>query len=536
MRFAVILPVAAVMAFPAGASEPETGAASQSAMATAAGSSFVIPFEQAEAVPMTELDQLALTALKEKGIEPAHPCSDAVFLRRVYYDLLGTLPDAAAVRAFLQDDSTLKRERLIDELLAHEDFATFRALKWCDILRVKAEFPINLWPNAVQAYQKWVLDALRNNLPYDQFAREMLTSSGSNFRVPPVNFYRAMQGKDPETIARTAALTFMGTRLETWPEEERAELEKIFSRVAYKPTSEWKEEIVMLDPAAQGPLEARMPDGKRLVVPEGKDPRRAFADWLISAENEWFARALVNRTWAWLFGRGIIHEPDDIRADNPASNPELLAFLEREFVKSGYDMAALYRLILNSRTYQQSSIPRSDHPEAEALFAFYPVRRVEAEVLIDAINKITGGTERYSSMVPEPFTFIPENERSIALADGSITSQFLEMFGRPSRDTGLENERNNNPSDAQSLHLLNSTHIQEKITKSNRLQQLMRRQRQDPERIVEIIYVSILSRRPIEAEKEVALKYMEGGAGQMRNGIHDLVWALINSKEFLYRH
>jgi len=168
------------------------------------------------------------------------------------------------------------------------------------------------------------------------------------------------------------------------------------------------------------------------ITPE-QDPRQVFADWLVAGDNPWFARSAVNRVWAWLMGRGIIHEPDDIRPDNPAVNPELLAYLEKELVDADYDLRHIYRLILNSRTYQQSSIPRSDAPESEALFAHYMVRRLDAEVLIDALCWIGGDGESYSSMIPEPFTFIPEYHPTVALADGSITSQFLEMFGRPTR-------------------------------------------------------------------------------------------------------
>jgi hypothetical protein len=185
-------------------------------------------------------------------------------------------------------------------------------------------------------------------------------------------------------------------------------------------------------------------------------------------------------------------------------NPELLACLEKELVKANYDLRHIYRLILNSRTYQQSAIPRSSHPDAEALFAYYPVRRLDAEVLIDALDWISGTGENYSSLIPEPFTFIPNNQRTIALADGSITSQFLEMFGRPARDTGLESERNNQPTDAQRLHLLNSTDIQRKIEQSQRLRQLMQAAKGNRRDLICNIYLNILSRYPTPAELAAA--------------------------------
>ena len=484
----------------------------------------------------TRLDALVLPTLEKKGILPANLCSDAVFIRRVYLDVIGTLPEPEEVRKFLQNTSPRKRAALIHALLKRDEFADYWALKWCDVLRVKAEFPINLWPNAVQAYHRWIHDCLRDNITYDQFARELLTSSGSNFRVPQVNFYRAIQGKEPSAIAAAIALTFMGVRLDKWPEERRSNLEAFFSRVAYKGTAEWKEEIVYLDPNAPEPLNAVFPDGTKVTIQPGEDPRVVFADWLIAEDNPWFARNIVNRVWAWLLGRGIIHEADDIRPDNPAVHPKVLEYLERELVRSGYDLQHIYSLILTSGTYQQSAIPRSDHPDTEALFACYPVRRLDAEVLIDALCWISGTKESYSSPIPEPFTFIPEENRSINLADGSITSQFLEMFGRPARDTGLFSERNNNPTDAQRLHMLNSSHVQTKIERSQRLNGLIRAAKGKKPMMISGIYLNILSRFPAPNEMTAAEQYFETKGINTRQAVTDLAWALINSKEFLYRH
>jgi hypothetical protein len=257
---------------------------------------------------------------------------------------------------------------------------------------------------------------------------------------------------------------------------------------------------------------------------------------LITEDNPWFARNIVNRIWAWLLGRGIIHEPDDIRPDNLPVHPRLLDYLEKELVRADYDLRHIYLLILNSRTYQQSSIPRSDHPDAEAMFAHYPVRRLDAEVLIDALCWISGTRESYSSPIPEPFTFIPEEHRSINLADGSITSQFLEMFGRPARDTGLESERSNKPTNAQRLHLLNSTHIQNKIERSGRLRRLIRTTKGNSSTLIKKIYLNILSRYPTQAELAAAEKYFQTKGINKRQATNDLVWVLINTKEFLYRH
>jgi hypothetical protein len=483
-----------------------------------------------------EVDTAVTAALRKKSIAPANLCSDEVFIRRVYLDVIGTLPEPWRTRRFLNDSSPNKRPELIDELLQRDEFADYWSLKWCDLLRVKAEFPINLWPNAVQAYHRWIHNSLAENMPYDKFARQLLTSSGSNFRVPQVNFYRAIQGQQPQAIANAVALTFMGARLEKWPQEKRKGTEAFFSRLAYKTTAEWKEEIVYLDPEPAEPLKAVFPDGTSVQIQPANDPRAVFADWLITAENPWFARNIVNRIWAWLLGRGIINEPDDIRPDNPPVNPKLLVFLQNELIKADYDLRHIYRIILNSRTYQQSSIPCSDHPEAEAMFAYYPVRRLDAEVLIDALCWISGTRERYSSPIPEPFSFIPEEHRSIELVDGSITSQFLEMFGRPTRDTGLESERSNNITDAQRLHLLNSTHIQNKIERSWRLRNLINTTKKNRRMLIKLIYLNILSRFPTKTEMDQARKYFQTKDINNRQAVNDLAWTLINTKEFLYRH
>lgn len=490
-------------------------------------------------VPFTgtgEIDKHLLISLQERGVEPAPLCSDEVFVRRVYLDVIGTLPTPADVRAFLKDAHPGKRAALIDALLERDEFADYWSMKWCDLLRVKAEFPINLWPNAVQAYHRWIHQALRENMPYDKFARALLTSSGSCFRVPPVNFYRAVQSRDPASLAAAVALTFMGSRMTDWPEERRTGMAGFFARIAYKTTAEWKEEIVCVDPAASGPLHVLFPDGVSLEIPADKDPREIFAAWLIARDNPWFARNIVNRVWAWLFGRGIIHEPDDIREDNPPVHPALLAYLEEELLQSDYDLRHIYRIILNSHTYQQSPIPRGATAEAEVLFACYPVRRLEAEVLADVLRQITGGGESYFSAVPEPFTFIPEEQRSVLLADGSITSPFLEMFGRPARDTGLESERSSQPTDGQRLFLLNSSQIQKKIERSPRLRSLVQTHSGNRRGLVQAAYLGILSRYPAAGELDTVQEYSTNGDVKGTEVAADLVWALINTKEFLYRH
>ena len=320
-----------------------------------------------------ELDRIVFAKLSSLGIRPVL-CSDAVFVRRAYLDVIGTLPTAKEAREFIHDpDAKNKRRLLIDRLLERDEFADYWAMKWGDVLRIKAEFPVNLWPNAAQAYHRWVRASIAENKPYDKFVRELLTSSGSNFRVGPVNFYRAIQNRTPgghrrrrgpdvhgragrvlaEGPAGGHGGLLLADRLQAHAASGRRSTSSgtLFTRVplarrtsrpekpdpkakpgpSAKPAPRW--------PAPQSaPQTAVFPDGTKIQLPPDRDPREVFADWLITPKNPWFTRSIVNRVWAWLLGRGIIHEPDDIREDNPPSNPELLAYLEKELVASHYDL------------------------------------------------------------------------------------------------------------------------------------------------------------------------------------------------------
>jgi len=482
------------------------------------------------------IDKAVFEQLKRLNITPAKDCTDGTFLRRAYLDLCGTLPTLEEAKAFLADARPDKRSLLVDQLLERNEYAEYWALRWADLFRIKSEFPINLWPNAVHAYHRWIRMSLQDNKPYDKFVREMLTASGSNFRVGPVNFYRAVQSKEPSSLAQVVALTFMGVRAEKWPKERLDDMSVFFSQIGYKATGEWKEEIVYYDPskALGKSIAAVLPDGDFVDITPGTDPRKVFADWLIKPSNPYFTRNIANRMWSWLVGRGVIHEPDDIRIDNPPVNSELLAVLEKTLVDNKYDLKALFRAIMKSRAYQLSCIPRSTDPKAEANFASYPLRRIEAEVLIDAIDQITGGSERYISPIPEPYTFIPDSERAITLADASVTSSFLELFSRSNRDTGLESERIPRTTGFQRLHLLNSTHIQRKLDQSEKLRSLQTG-RNRPRDVLDALYLTILSRYPTEEEVRAIADYRLGNAADRRGGL-DIAWALLNTAEFQHRH
>ena len=317
-----------------------------------------------------------------------------------------------------------------------------------------------------------------------------------------MNFYRAVQSREPQAIAASVALVFMGTRLESWPADRQAAMAAFFSQVGYKPTGEWKEEIVYFDadkPPDATPRTLALPDGTAVRVGAGEDPREAFAAWLVSPR-EPVVRAR-RRQPRLVLADGPRHRPRARRhpPGQRAVNAALLALLEREFQASRFDVKQLYRLILNSSTYQLSSIPAAPGPEAEANFAYTLARPLDAEVLVDAVCAVTGTSEQYSSAIPEPYTYIPPNVRSIALPDGSIRSAFLETFGRPPRDTGLLSERNGRPSASQRLYMLNSSDVQRKIQQGPKIQALLQTRGTATE-MVTAFYLAILSRLPTSDE------------------------------------
>jgi hypothetical protein len=510
------------------------------------------PFElsdtESRQIPGNAIDQPVFDILSQKQITPAAICSDAVFLRRVYLDAIGTLPTVKEATDFLNDKKPNKRAILIDLLLERPEFVEYWSLKWGDTLRVKAEFPIRLWPNGAMVYHRWIRDSIRSNKPLDLLTRELLLGAGSNFRNPPANFYRAVQNRDPNSLAESVALTFLGVRLEHWSKEKQDQMAVFFSRVAYKDSAEWKEEIVYWNDQPLESPEVIFPDGQKVRVTEGQDPREIFVNWLVTPQNPWFAKNLANRIWFWVFGRGIVHEPDDFRDDNLPSNPKLLDLLASELVRSKYDFRQFVRLILNSRTYQLSSIPRSNHPDAESLFAFYSSRQVGAEVLQDMFRQILGVNIQYASDVPEPFMYIPDWRRTITIADGSITNPFLETFGRPTRDSGVESDRNLNATVSQRMFLINSSEMMQWVENSWRLRNAANAasgagKNGEERRILMLHYLwlTILTRYPTTHEIEMAKALFDQKLfSQIKKNdtviYQDLIWTLFNTKEFLCRH
>ena len=509
---------------------------------------FTEPFPKLDAA--NKIDEYVYAKLKTLGIPPSGLCSDAEFLRRVYLSVIGLLPTPQEARVFLADPDPAKRAKLIDKLLERDEFADFWALKWGDLLRIKSEYPVKLWPKAAETYYRWLRQSIAQNKPYDRFVTELLLSGGSNFREGAANFYRALPSRDPQSTAETAALVFMGARVgcarchahptESWTRKDDWGMAAFFAKVGYKSTLEWKEELVLFNPKGvfKNPLTGDVVKpqplgGAPLEIGKEDDPRGAFAAWLTAPDNPWFGRAIANRIWFWLLGRGIVQEPDDLRSTNPPENPELLDWLAAELAAHHYDLKHLYRLILNSRTFQRSSTTLAANAKDIAHFSHYPVARLGAEQLSDAICQVTETSEKFQSIIPEPFTYLPAGYHATQLSDGNIGTPFLELFGRPSRDTPYESERNTEPSIWQELYLLNSDQLESKTANSPRLKRLIAAAKPDEE-ILDEFYFATLSRSPSPEEKQKAAAYLATHKANRAQALGDIVWALLNTREFLF--
>lgn len=452
--------------------------------------------------------------------EVSAQCSDEVFLRRAYLAVTGSLPTAQTCERFLDDDNFNKRERLVSRLVNSELSFKYMQMHWGDILRIKSEFPSNLWPNGVQVYNRWIYEQLMNNVPYDKMVRELLLSEGSNFRSPAVNFYRGFQQRTPENFYKNINLLFLGNR------DCRDNGHLCFSQVRFKSTKEWKEEIIYLDYHKKVYYtQIELEDGTTLTPQQDSDWREVYVNWLTSSRNRRFAEVMVNRMWYWIFGRGIVHEPDDWREDNRPSDSQLLAELTDYFISSKFDMRKLLKKILLTDEFESEAAPAG----------YYTPQRLPAEVIVDALATVTGIWDTYSSRVPEPFTFYPPRTRATHLGDATVSSTELELFGKVSRDVSLEAQRNNEISSRQLLYLMNSSVLEQRIRKSGVLKKICE---QNPtlEQLTDAITLRVLSRRATDSEKRLYKEYMEQNGLSLRDLALDMVWVQINSNEFLYNH
>lgn len=492
------------------------------------------------------IDELVMRKLQMLNIAPSELSSDTEFQRRVYLDTLGTLPTPEETRRFLAETNPQRRTQLIDQLIKRPEFVDRRTLNWADLLRVNSGFPIYLRNKGMWTYYLWIRHSMATNKPMDQFVTELLTASGNTYKNGPANFYR-VASVNPQDAAEQTSMLFLGVRLDcarchnhpfeqiTW--DDNLHMAAFFAGMRRKrlPTDQQDEDVIFA--SAGGTV--RHPESKQIMPPRflnsttevkfenDADPRAELAKWITAPENPWFARNMSNRVWFWLMGRGIVHDPDDFRSTNPPSNPELLDYLAKEFIDSGYDMEHIYRLILNSRTYQLSSITNDSNIDDHVHFSHYPYRQMDAEQTLDALSVATG--------VPERFPGMPVGTRASQLPDTYVRSVFLDLFGRPMRATTCECERSGEMHVGQSMHLISSEHIESKLSgRGGRLDQLINEKKSDAQ-IVEELYLAALSRLPTAAEKQRVLS-QPIPKERRKDWFEDLMWALLNTKEFLFNH
>lgn len=482
------------------------------------------------------IDKHVWDKLAALGIPSSDICDDATFLRRAYLDVIGTLPTAAEARAFLADTAKDKRAKLIDKLLERLEYADFWAMKWADLLRVDRDI---LGPNGAVGMTRWLRKQFAYNAPYDRFARDILTAEGKTTAEGPAGLFKALA--KPEVMSRSLSQLFLGVRIECaqchhhpsdkWGQDDYLALAGFFTGVSKKVTP-GGEMIVngtttdLKHPRTGKPVPPRALGSDILLTPEG-DRRAALAEWVTSPANPYFARAVANRLWAHYFGRGLIEPLDDLRATNPAANEPLLDALAKHLVEKKYDLKAVMRLMLNSRVYQLSG-PTKENADDEQNFSHVRPRGVPAEVLLDAICQATG--------VPEKFVGLPEGVRAIQLWDNRMPSYFLTLFGRPARVSVCECERSGEPSIAQALHLRNAPEIEAKIRARRGVARQLANSLKTPDEIIDELTLATLSRFPTKAERAALGALFDGGEPARRAAVEDALWALMNTKEFLFNH
>jgi hypothetical protein len=488
------------------------------------------------------IDKHVFAKLRTLGLPPSPVCDDATFLRRVTIDIAGRLPTAEEAEAFPADTNPDKRSALVDRLLAGAGYAEYFAGKWASLLRNKRG---NSPPHATYAFHAWLRESFYSNKPYDRFVREIVAASGSISSNPAAAWYRAVTKQQDQL--QDAAQVFCGQRLqcaqchhhpfEKWSQQDYYGFAAFFSTIGRKPADEPGEEAVFHqwreasanNPKTQKAVKPTPLGSAELELKPQDDPRRALANWLTAPDNPFFARVLVNRYWKHFFGRALVEPEDDLRVTNPATNPALLDGLAAFFTESHFDLKALIRAICSSTTYQLSSLPNEYNAGDRQNYSRFFPRRLPAEVLLDAVDTATG--------VPTKFPGQPAGARAVALPDDSFNagSYFLTVFGRPDNSSACECERSGDSSLAQSLHLLNAKGVREKLAHGDGRAAALARESRPPDERVRRLFLTVHSRAPNAEESKKALEYLNAREGK-QPAWEDLVWALMNSKEFLFNH
>ena len=523
----------------------------------------------------TVVDAFTAKKWKELNIAPSEPCSDEAFIRRVSLDVTGTLPTPKQVLAFLADADAAKREQLVDRLLDTPEYAYFFANKWATILKVRTGGIAKGTVYSRQgtaAFHTWIVDAMAADVPYDEFVRAIVAATGDERTHPPAVWYKN-RAEYPRAVGLTSEFAverpaqfvdevgqlFLGQRLacaqchhhpyEKWSQDDYWGLAAYFGRfgrtyiegpgippivvsrvrqvnpqaIFVRPTGDVVNPRTRL-PAAMKPL-----GGAAVQVEAGQDPRERLVDWMVAARNPYFARAVANRYWAHFLGRGLVEPVDDMRATNPPTNPELLDALAKELVENRYSLKHLIRTICKSRTYQLSPSPNEFNEHDKQAYARYYPRRVIAEVLFDGVCQVTDSPASFPGLPPH-------QQRAVMLPDESYALYFLDVFGRPDRISACECERSPEATLAQVLHLLNSNEVQDKIARvGGRADRLARDPRPDAEKVDEL-FLWVYGRKPSPAQLKLALAEIADNASNKKAAYENILWALINTKEFSFNH
>jgi hypothetical protein len=486
------------------------------------------------------IDKIVFEKLKRMQIVPSDVCSDEEFVRRAYLDVIGLLPTIEETKRFLADKRSDKRAALVDELLARPEYSSYWALKWADLLRIRKA---KVSDAGVFKFHQWLERAVRENMPYDVFAKALLTGSGSTLSNPPANFYRT--AADVNDCTETASQLFLGVRMqcakchnhpfEKWTQDNYYGIAAFFTRVQRK-KSPMEDDLVVwsarsgeiTQPRTGKTMQPWAPQhGDFENLPAGEDRRNAFVGWLVSPGNPYFAKVEANRIWGHLLGRGIVEPVDDFRDSNPAAHPALLDALARNFVQHGYDRKYLVRTILNSRVYQLSSRSNEFNRQDVKYFSHARTRMLTAEQLLDAVCQVTG--------VPEKYAGLPAGTRAIQLPSPDVDNYFLKVFGQPARETACACERSSDSNLSQALQMINGPLIHGKLRDEKNAARVRAGEGKKPAEIVEELYLAALCRKPTEPELMAAVDFLSRSENKDR-GLEDVCWAILNTNEFLFQH
>ena len=484
------------------------------------------------------IDTLVANKLKKLRMSPSGVADDQTFIRRVYLDVIGVTPTLQETTAFLASTDPAKRSKVIDELLGRKEFTELWVNKWAEMLQIRSSQQVSY--KSMFLYFNWLTDRISKNVPMDKMVQELLGANGGTFKNPPTNFYQ--QTTDQLVLTENVAQVFMGMRIQCaqchnhpfdrWTQDDYYGFVAFFSQIGRKGTDDYRETVVF----NSGGGDTRHPVGGRVMPPkflgdeapntQGKDRRVVLAEWLASPRNPFFATSFVNRVWAHFFGLGIVDPVDDFRVSNPATNPELLEALAKNFTQSNYDLRKLVREICNSRAYQRSTQRNESNQSDEKNFAHASLRRIQAESLLDTISTVTDTRDKFNGL--------PLGSRAVQIADGGYSTYFLTTFGRATRETPCSCEVKMEPTLSQALHLLNGDTVNSKIRAGGVIDKLMKEKPKVEDRISDL-YIRCFSRKPTADEiqklqKAIALE------PDPKKAMEDLFWALLNSREFLFNH